>query len=258
MPIAVEHIEELPDIDDRLALPDAGYEIIDGVVRFVPPALEPHAELHLSISVLIGTHVHRDFKVAVDMLTRTSKIDDIAPDVSVYPRARNPETGGRLLEHLAFEIVSEKQPMSVATLKAAKLVGRGVRRVFAIEIKKSRLVEWSRNSWQVLDVNGVIEDATLAVPLSVEALLHAANTDDDVARALIAKNNAIFEAHRASAHESGLERGRAEAVVAILRSRGLECSEVQRARILDERDPERITRWLERVSICTSVDDLLS
>ena len=33
-------------------------------------------------------------------------IDDIAPDVSVYPAGPDPTTGGRQLEQLAFEIVS--------------------------------------------------------------------------------------------------------------------------------------------------------
>jgi hypothetical protein len=33
--------------------------------------------------------------VAVDLLTRLTRIDDIAPDVSIYPLERDPKTGGR-------------------------------------------------------------------------------------------------------------------------------------------------------------------
>jgi Uma2 family endonuclease len=260
--IAVDTIEELPPIDERLALPEAGYEIIDGVVMFVPPALPPHAERHQTISVLIGTHVHRNFKVAIDMLTRTSKIDDIAPDVSVFARAPDPQTGRRQLEQLAFEVVSIES-MGHATKKAAKLADRGVRRVFAIDITRRRVVEWSRDAetWRVLDVRGVIDDPTLAVPLSVTALLEAADTDDEVARALIAKHNPVFEAEVARTHEQGRAEGRAEgrveAIVELLAARGLACSAEQRERILRERDSERVSDWMRRVSTCFSVEDLL-
>jgi Uma2 family endonuclease len=248
--IAVDTIEELPPIDERLALPGAGYEIIDGVVTFVPPADPPHGEGHQTVSVLLGAHVHPDFKVAIDMLTRTSKIDDIAPDVSVFPRAPDPVTGGRQLEHVAFEIVST-QSMSRATTKAAKLAGRGVRRVFAIDVVRERVLEWSQElaTWSVLDHRGRIEDPALAVPLSVSALLAATNTDDEVARALIAKHNPVFEAWHA--------RARAEAVIAVLASRGFSVSDEQRDRILAERDRARLDDWLRRVATCATVDKLI-
>jgi Uma2 family endonuclease len=259
--IAVDTIEELPPIDERLALPEAGYEIIDGVVTFVAPADPPHAERHLTVSVLVGSHAHRDFKVAVDMLTRTSRIDDIAPDVSVFPRARNPETGGRSLEQLTFEVVSTES-LSHATIKAEKLSGRGVRRVFAIDIRRERVLEWSRilGTWSVLDVRGYIEDTTLAVPLSVNALLNAANTDDDVARALIEKQNPVIEAASARSHAEGLAeglaKGTAEAVVTLLALRGVALTDEQRERILGERDRACLEGWLLRVATCTSVDEL--
>jgi Uma2 family endonuclease len=250
---AVESIEDLPAIDERLALPEAGYEIIDGVVTFVPPADPPHAERHQAISVLIGTHVHRDFKVAIDMLTRTSKIDDIAPDVSVFPRAPDSKTGGRQLEQLAFEIVSTES-MSHATKKAAKLAGRGVRRVFAIDINRGRIVEWSRETetWKVLELRGEIEDPTLAVPLSVEALLQAADTDDDVARALIAKHNSVLEAAADRARAETLAR----AVIEVLSARGITVSDEERDRILAERELTRLAEWIRYASTCATIDEL--
>ncbi len=249
----MDTIEELPPIDERLALPEAGYEIIDGVVTFVVPADPPHAERHQTVSVLIGTHVRAEFKVAIDMLTRTSKIDDIAPDVSVFPRDPDPVTGGRQLEQMAFEIVSTES-MSHATTKAAKLAGRGVRRVFAIDIVRKRLVEWSSEieSWKVLDVRGRIEDAALAVPLSVNALLEAVDTDDEVARALVAKHNPVIEAATAE----GLARGRAQAVLEVLAARGIACSDEQRVRIADDRELSRLAEWLRRASLCNRVEEL--
>jgi hypothetical protein len=228
----------------------------------VVPADPPHAEQHATVSVLIATHVHADFKVAIDMLTRTSRIDDIAPDVSVFPRDPDPVTGRRRLEQLTFEIVSTES-MSHATTKAAKLAGRGVRRVFAIDIVRGRIVEWSRalETWSVLDVRGRIEDPALAVPLSVSALLDAANTDDEVARALIAKRNPVIEAANAESHAEGTAEGILEgiagAVITLLSARGFTLSDEQRDRILAERDRTRLEAWLLRIATCTSIADLI-
>jgi hypothetical protein len=74
------------------------------------------------------------------------------PDVSVYPDAPDPRTGGRQLEQLAFELAST-QSLGHAGRKAAKLAGRGVRRVFAIDVERSRALEWSAalGAWRELD-----------------------------------------------------------------------------------------------------------
>ena len=83
----------------------------------------------------------RGYSGAIDMLTRTSTDDDFAPDGSVFPTERDPVTGGRKLEEIAFEIAS-KQSLTVPTRKARKLVKRGVRRVFCIARDNRRGLEW--------------------------------------------------------------------------------------------------------------------
>jgi len=90
------------------------------------------------------------------MLTRTSETTDLAPDVSVFPRARDPVTGGRQIEQLAFEVVSTES-LGHAGRKAAKLLARGVRRVFAIDVERTRALEWSASlgTWSMLDPSGV-------------------------------------------------------------------------------------------------------
>ncbi len=271
--IAVEPIEDLPPIDERLALPEAGYEIIDGVVRFVPPADEPHANRHSRVSMLVATHVAREFTSAIDMLTRTSTINDLAPDVSVYPTALDPITGGRQLEHLAFEIVST-QSMSDATTKAADLVGRGVRRVFAIDVRRRRVCEWSREraEWRALEDSEVIEDPTLVRPLPAAALLDVVNAENEVFYALVAKDNPALVSQRAKdrsegeveGHGKGLEQGRLEtrdlarfAVIAMLTLRGLTVLDAQRDLINAEQDLDRLSRWLRAAERCTDVRELL-
>jgi Uma2 family endonuclease len=201
----------VPAVDDRLAPPETRYEVLGGELVYVPPADSLHATRHSKISALVEAHAGRELGVASDMLTRLSKVDDRAPDVSVFPLARNPETGARQIEQLAFEVVSTES-LRHAGVKAAQLVGRGVRRVFAIDVERSRALEWSAalGTWSVLDPAGRIEDPALAVPLPIADLVDAARADDSVARALIAKRNGVIEAVRAQDRAESRAEGRGE------------------------------------------------
>jgi len=258
---------ESPAVDERLVASETRYEVLDGVLVHVSPAYEPHGSRHSKVSALVEAHVAPEFDVASDMLTRTSETDDVAPDVSVFPYARDPESGGRQIEHLAFEIVST-QSLGHAGQKAAKLVARGVRRVFAIDVERARALEWSRSlgTWSPLDPSGHIEDRALAVPLPIEALVHAAKADDAMARALLAKHNPVLEAAQEAARLTGKAEGKAEgklegkvsALLVILATRGLSLDPSGRARILDERDPERLDRWIARATNCTTTAELFA
>jgi Uma2 family endonuclease len=180
-------------VDAPLVAPESGYEIIDGQVIEVPPAQEPHADRNSKLAALLEAHVGDDFNVALHMLTRTSALDDFAPDASVYPVARDEETGGRQLEHLAFEVVST-ETMGHSAVKAAKLLARGVRRVFALDVENRRVLEWSAQTeaWRRIADGSVLEDPCFAVALPVDALTSAAKVEDAVAAALIAKGNPVF------------------------------------------------------------------
>jgi Uma2 family endonuclease len=304
---------DLPDIDDRLVEPETRYEMLDGELVYVSPADDPHARRQAQLCALIEAHIGLAFRVASDLLTRTSKVDDFAPDVSVYLKARHPETGKRQLAQLVFEVVST-QTLANAARKAGKLAARGVRRVFAIDIERSRALEWSATlgTWSVLDSSGHIVDPALEVPLSIEMIVREARTDDAVARALIARRNPEFEAAsattraegradglakgraeglakgraegrakgraegRAKGRAEGLAKGRAEgrakgraeglaegraagwaeAILGVLVARGMSPDREARERIVAERDPARLQRWLERVGTCRSVAEL--
>jgi Uma2 family endonuclease len=200
---------ELPPVDARLAEPDTRFEILDGVVSYVAPADAPHGTRHPKLAALLEAHVGPEFDVAVDMLTRVSRTSDIAPDASVFPLARDPRTGGRQLEHLAFELVST-QTLRNAGRKTAQLVARGVRRVFAIDVVRDRAFEWSAalGGWTALDPALRIEDPVFAVSLPVAALLRSAKTDDAVAQALIRKHNPVIEAAVAEGKRAGLMEGK--------------------------------------------------
>ncbi|MFN0252825.1 MAG: Uma2 family endonuclease [Kofleriaceae bacterium] len=203
--------DELPDVDERLVAPEARYEIDDGKLVYVAPADEPHGEAHGALAALLRAHCASEYKVAIDMLTRTSRVSDIAPDASVYPAARHPQTGGRQLEEVAFELLATSR-LSTAASKADQLARRGVRRVFGVDLVKRRVVEWSRelSSWSILPIIGVIADRVFAAPIPIEGLLDIAANDDLVVRAWRMRGHPEFVAEREQGREQGREEGREE------------------------------------------------
>jgi len=259
----------LPPVDERLVEPETPFEMVDGELVRVFPADPPHAERHLELCALLKTHTGAGFKAACDLLTRTTKIDDFAPDVSVYPRAPDPRTHGRQIEQLAFEVVSTQTLRKVSN-KAAKLVRRGVRRVFAIDVKRSRALEWSaaRKTWRVLEPSGQITDRALEVALPIAALIDSARTDDAMARALVARRNPVIEAVRAEDRATsradgkiegrieGKIEGKIEALLAILAARQID-SGAAREQIAREGDPHQLDRWIARAATASTLSEVL-
>jgi Uma2 family endonuclease len=261
------HAGPFPAVDDHLVPPGAEYEIWDGEIVEVPAAEEPHAERHSKVAALIEAHAGPEFDVASEMLTRTSQAREFAPDVSVYPMARDPVTGGRQLEHLAFEVVSTV-PLSTTGARAAELMRRGVRRVFAIDVGRSRVMEWlvALGTWSMLQAGTYIDDRSLAVPLPIDELVRAGKADDAVARALIDNGNPVIAEVRAQERAAGRQEGLSEgqrqgqrdAILQVLEARGIELSPHARARILGERDPERLRGWLGCAARCSSAAELFA
>jgi len=265
-----DSISDLPDVDERLVTPQTRFEVEDGRWVYVPPAEQPHAESHSRVSYLLHAHCAADYSTAIDMLTRTSAIDDFAPDVSVYPTARDPRTGGRQLEEIAFEIASTQSSLDHVGRRAAKLAARGVRRVFALDLERLRALEWSKDlgQWSILDGGARIEDPALAIPLPIDALFDDALAMDAVAHAWHMKDHPELSAERAEGeaegraevegYAEGVAFGRAEGLLIMLTSRGFEPTEHERHRILQERDLDRLERWLVAALACTNIAELLA
>jgi Uma2 family endonuclease len=255
-------------VDARLVAPESGYEIINGRLVAVAPAHEPHGERHSKVNALLEAFVTAEYNVACDMLTRTSETSDIAPDASVYPIARDPETGGRQLEVLAFQVVAT-ETLAHAAEKAALLADRGVRRVFAVDVGRKRVLQWSvaTGSWEVLPDTATIEDTVFVAPLPVESLVRAAKADDAMASALLAKRNPVLVASEARARADGLEQGLAKgletgriharrALLAIMDARGLRPTLAHKQRIEACLDLACLERWSTRAVRATSPDDI--
>lgn len=269
-PFQVEVETEPPPADERLVAPGTPYEMVDGELVHVPPADRPHGERQSQVSGLMEACVRPEFSVAIDVLTRVSRTSDIAPDISVWPRAPDPVTGRSQLAELAFEIVST-QSLADAADKARRLVARGVRRVFAIDVEGSRALEWSAvlAAWQRYPGTS-IEDPVLAAPLPILPLVRTIRIDDAMARALVAKNNAVIAAEKAGSREEGRQQGIVEGIregvregvrrslFQLLAARGIALDPADHARILGERDLQRLERWFSRAADGASVADLLA
>jgi len=265
-PPAARRRAPLPAVDERLVMPETRYEVIDGKVEYVPPSDEPHGSRHSKVSTLLEIHAAKDYDVASDMLTRTSAKGDMAPDASVFPVARDRQTGGRQLEELAFEVLGTER-LGHAAAKARALAARGVRRVFAIDVERRRALEWSAqtNGWEILPADGAIEDRALVKPLPLRALVEAAKADDAVAEALIAKKNAVIEAAIQKAtrkaerkgKQLGKREGKIAALLSILEARGLRISKKAAKRIQTEDDEAVVDAWIRRAVECASVEALI-
>ena len=249
----------LPDVDERLVMPEAGYEAIDGKISYVCPSDETHGTYHSRMAAVLEAYVVVTHSVAVDMLTRTSAKNDLAPDASVFPTERDPLTGGRRIEELAFEVVST-ETLAHAGKKAQKLVARGVRRVFAIDVERKRALEWSRgtDTWEILALDGAIVDPTLVIPLPLLPLVEATKADDAVAHALLAKKNPVLQRALDAAELEGELRGKRDALARFLTRTGIALEEDDRARILACSDAAILDAWLDRVVGATTAADVLA
>jgi hypothetical protein len=176
-----------PPVDEHVVTPEAETreEMIRGRIVVAMPANAPHGDMEVRLSKLIDAHIRPGYIASADLLTRFAEQSDFATDVCIRRAGTDPRTGRRYLEEVACEIASEQHPGSL-TEKAEDMAARGVRRIFAVFVKRGEVAEW-RGEWQ--PVVGQIEDETLIRSLPVRAILDAAEADDAVVRALLAKRN---------------------------------------------------------------------
>src|SRR5689334_23934084 len=136
----------LPRVDDHLVQAEITRDEIVGGVRVVAsPAQPPHATRHTQLDYVVRALVTPGFTAAADLLTRHDHDSDFATDVCVFKDGVDPATGARYLEEIAFEVVSQ-QNERLFTEKAVRMHRRGVRRIFAVRVKKGEVCEWSAES----------------------------------------------------------------------------------------------------------------
>ena len=252
--------DSFPRVDDHLVEPEITRDEIIGGRRVVAmPANPPHADRHSAVDRVVGSYVGSGYTAAAELLTRVDEDSDFATDVCVRRDGVDPETGTRYLEEIAFEVVSEQDDQDV-TEKAQRMHRRGVRRIFAIFLKRSRVCEWSAESrsWRTLDPGAEIEDPCLVAPLPVAALIDAGAAAVAVVKGLAAQGNPELRRREDAARDAARAAARAEDVLEILEARRVAVSEAQRREILACRDLARLGRWLRRAALASSADEVAS
>ncbi|MEZ4409175.1 MAG: Uma2 family endonuclease [Polyangiales bacterium] len=227
--------ESLPAVDERLATPEGHDEVVDGVRYRTMGANPPHATQHVRVAHVFEGCLAPGYVAAVDMLTRSKKETDAAPDVSVFPEGADPVTGGRRLEEIAFEVCDTEGDKHL-TAKVRALAMRGVRRLFYIRVSDRAVHEWQRASggWARLDDDAVIEDRCFRVPIPVRALVDRVLADNTVAKALIAAGNEVIVEAVREGREEGRREGREEGRLALLALLALQCSQKMGRSLTDE------------------------
>jgi hypothetical protein len=249
-----------PRVDDHLVEPEITRDEIIGGRRVVAmPALPPHADRQSTVDRVVGSCVSPGYTAAAELLTRVDEDSDFATDVCVRRGGVDPETGARYLEEMAFEVVSE-QNLGDVTEKAERMNRRGVRRIFAIFLKRPRVCEWSAESqgWRTLNRDSQIEDPCLATPLPVAALLDAGAAAVAVVKGLVAQGNPELQRREAEVEAKGEAKGKAEAILKILAARVVIVSAEQQQEILSCHDLARLDRWLLRALQASSAAEVTS
>ncbi len=249
-----------PRVDDHLVEAEVTRDEIIGGRRMVAmPALPPHADRQSIIDRVIGSCVAPGYTAAAELLTRVDADSDFGTDVCVRKDGVDPATGARYLEEIAFEVVSEQGP-GIVTEKAARMHHRGVRRIFAIFLKRPRVCEWSAETggWRALEPGSQIEDPCLVTSLPVKALLDAAVAAVAVVKGLAAQGNPEIQRREDAARSEGKAEGVAESVLRILEARGIAVSEAQRQEISSCRDLARLDGWLVRAASASSAGKVVS
>ena len=209
--------------DEHVVEPETYSEMIDGQVIEAAPAESPHADTQIGVSYVLRANVAEGYIGSTELLTRVSEADDFATDACI--RRQGTDAGGhRHLEELSFEVKHTQTEASLQT-RARYLIGRGVRRVFAVYVQVERrdgqehvkagpVKEWSpgRDDWVELSADSHIADRCFRRPLKVRALLEAVEADNAVARALIDKDNPVILELRESSYDAGWSDGLDEGI----------------------------------------------
>jgi hypothetical protein len=240
-----------PALDDHLVKPEASRdEVVRGRRIQAMAANPPHADQQSRLDYLLNAHARPGYVVSTELLTRVGLKSDFASDVCIRRDGIDPDTGKRHLEELVFEVVSE-QSLKDITEKAEDMIGRGVRRVFAIFVKTGEVKEW-QGAWLLSGQE--IADPLLAGPLPVRSILDAAAADDAVVRALDQKGNRAIQQIR---QEGRLAQAR-DMLLRIVSRRGFSLPLDLRARILASQDLAELEGWTDRAVTATDLADVFA
>ncbi len=248
-----------PRVDEYLDEPDETdrWERIGGEKKWAFPATRKHGDPHFLLDKVLGHYLAEGFVGSVDLKTRVDDKQEYASDTCVRRKGIDPETGGRYLESLVFE-VAYKRSAKDTRLRAEGFARHGVERQIAIFPDKLQVSEWSKSekNWMPLAADGHIEDPCLVRPLPIAALFDGALAEIEVARVLEAKDNPAILEMKAESEKRGFARGLANSVLLNLSARGIEVPGDVQERIRATTRTETLERWLLRAVSASSLEDV--
>jgi Uma2 family endonuclease len=194
----------------ELSIPgEDGYKLEDGQLVYAAPAGTAHEELHAALVALLVAFVKSSHKVYVDMLTNLATVpkNELAPAISMVAHYEQDES--RPLEEVVVEICST-QPLANAERKLRKFASRGVRKLWCIQLSKQAVWKWDHrmDGLRILPSDGYLEDEVLVCPVAVNVLPKTTFQDNEIAQALLAKENPVLKRNR----DDGIKFGRNEGV----------------------------------------------
>jgi hypothetical protein len=244
-----------PPLDEHIADHAHREEIVRGRKLYAAPALPEHGDPHCRLDTIVTTHAATDRVASTDLITRVADDGDLATDTSIRRAGINPTTGERYLEEMVFEVVNT-QRLSDVTAKAEELSTRGVRRVFAVFIRKGIVSEWRDDQWEALREDNEIVDECLAAPIPVVALLKASAVGAAAVRGLLARKEPELVAMLHEREAQGARDGRRAALRAVLAARGVVLTEAQRAAVDACDDRAMLDAWITRSASASVADDV--
>ncbi|MCP4664367.1 MAG: hypothetical protein GY856_53975, partial [bacterium] len=108
--------------DDRLARPETGEEYIDGQCIQAMAGEAAHADPQCDLAYVVRACVAKDYVASTELLTRTDEGSDFATDVCVRRRGTDPQTGGRYLEEVSFEVAHSQTREDLERVRIPTLV----------------------------------------------------------------------------------------------------------------------------------------
>lgn len=258
---ASSHIAEAPRLDDHRVDVDAREELLRGQRLYAAPALPEHGDPHFRVDAVIAPNLALDRVGSTDLITRVADDSDLATDTSIRRAGTNPATGERYLEEMVFEVVNT-QRLSEVTAKAEELTARGVRRVFAVFVRKGVVAEWRGDQWEDLREDHEIADDCLAAPIPVVALLKASAVGASAVRGLLARKEpallGLIKEHEARGEAHGSLTGRRTALRAVLAARGVALTDAQHTTIDVCDDVATLDAWITRSALAQHADEVFA
>jgi hypothetical protein len=150
------------------------------------------------------------------------------------PVVADPAEAARRLELGMLSVMAHGETEQGATIAGALLPAIG-----GLDEERSRFY---------LDV--LLNSVNEATRQALEAMMKGYEYQSEFAKKYVAQGEASGEAR-------GEAKGEARALLAALRVRGIPVPDAARERILAEKDPERLERWVERAVVAASIAEVL-